>query len=99
MNFPTRDEVFARCEAMGEAAVKAWIDSGDAWQESSESAAREWLYLKDINTREARDRLQLEHAERSVRAAENSARFSMWSAIISLLTVIVAICTFLYTYP
>jgi hypothetical protein len=97
MNFLSREETFTKCEEMGEAAVKAWIDAGDAWRGGEESAAREWLYLKDINSRESRERLQLQHSERAVLAAENSAKFSMWSAIISLSTVLVTVVIFLYS--
>ena len=102
MELGNRDSVWRSCEELGEAAVRARIDSGSFGSQSL--LPREWLLeqaekrraTKETEERE-RNQRALAAAEASARASEQaaeasrkSARWTMWAAVAALLSAAVS---------
>ena len=96
-----KDSVFAECEKLGEAAVRAMIDAGNFGGNST--FPRQWLLEKAddrLRRREAEERERNERAlaaakqsaaasEQAALAAKDSARWTMWAAVVALLSLVV----------
>ena len=96
-----KDTVFAECEKLGEAAVRAMVDAGSFGGHSA--FHRQWLLEKSderLSQRETEERQRNERAlaaaeqsaaasERAAMAARDSARWTMWAAVVALLSIVV----------
>lgn len=98
-NLSVREDAFAWCESIGEAAVLAQASAFEMI--GREPLVREWLNLQDERRNKERD----ERAEKAVAAAERSAlaaevaavasrsaaKWTFWAAFIALVTVAVSV--------
>jgi hypothetical protein len=98
-----KNSVFAECEKLGEAVVRAKVDAGSFGNHSA--FPRQWLIEKAderSRQREAEERQRNERAltaaeksasssERAAIAARDSARWTMWTAIVAIFSIVVSI--------
>ena len=92
MTAETREQLFARLEALGfekvsEMRNRGILDGEPAW-------VYEWLEERDIKRLDEANSLQREAvyaAERSAAGAEKSARYAMFAALVALATVVASI--------
>ena len=97
-----KNSVFAECEKLGEAAVRAMVDAESFGNHSA--FHRQWLIEKAderSRLRETEERQRNERAlaaaeksaaasERAAMAARDSARWTMWAAVVALLSIVVS---------